>query len=68
MALIIYLITVFILSVPLVMFLSNFGFGTGNGLEYDIESMATSTSIIGGIILGIHYLNERQKKKLTKKN
>ena len=59
----IYLISVFVLSVPLVMVLGNYGYGTGEGLGYDIGSMVFTSAIIGGAILAVYYGYKREQRK-----
>ena len=56
----IYLIGVAVIPLIIV----SFGFGTGRGLAYDIESGVASTALIGGIVLGIYYgISKGLKKK-----
>ena len=59
----IYLIGVGLVGFPGVLLLRQFGFETGMGLSYDIESALAETAIIGGIILLIYYAIRRVKKK-----
>jgi phosphotransferase system glucose/maltose/N-acetylglucosamine-specific IIC component len=59
----IYLICVVILSFPVVIVLGNFGYGTGEGLDYDMGSMTFTTATIGGAILAVYYGYKREKRK-----
>jgi len=64
----IYLIGVFVVSVPLVIVLGYYGYGTGEGLGYDMESMLFTAGVIGGGIIAVYYGYKReQRKKLGSK-
>ena len=62
----IYLIGISVLSFPVVMILYSSGYGTDQGLGYDIGSMLGQTSIIGGIVLGLYYLTKYLKREERK--
>jgi len=54
------------LSVPFTILFTSYGYGTGEGISYDIGSMMGSVAFIGGLFLGFYYLikiSMRHRKK-----
>jgi len=60
-----YLIGVFVVGFPGTLLLVNFGYGTREGIYYDMASMFVTAVIVGGFILVIYYA---VKSSRTKKN
>ncbi len=59
----VYLIGVFIVGFPGTLLLVNFGYGTGEGISYDMGSMLVTSVIVGGFILVIYYTVKSSRKK-----
>lgn len=59
----IYPIGVFVVSVPLVIVLGYYGYGTGEGFYYDMGSMLATSAIIGGGIIAVYYGYKREQRK-----
>ncbi len=59
----VYLIGVFIVSFPGTLLLVNFGYGTSEGIYYDMGSMLVTSVIVGGFILVIYYTVKSIRKK-----
>jgi len=62
----IYLICI-ALSVPFTILFTSYGYGTGEGIYYDIGSMMGSVAFIGGLILGFYYLIKISLKRRIKR-
>ena len=64
----VYLIGVFVLSLPFVIILNSFGYGTSDALGYDIGRVLVESSVIGGAILVFYYLiRSKYKAKVETK-
>lgn len=63
----IYLASALTIPFPFVLILNNYGFsGTGEGLAYDIGTVAGQSLLIGGAILGLYYALKSTNKKIKK--
>ena len=63
----IYLISVFVLSFPVIWVLDGLGHNMGRALGYNIEGAIITTGIIGGIITGIYYVTKWSMKERKEK-
>ena len=63
----IYLISVLVISFPVILILNGLGHESGNGLGYDMESAVVTTGVIGGIITGIYYVTKWSMKERKEK-
>lgn len=63
----IYVISILVISFPLIAVLNAFGFESGEGLGYDMGSAVFTTGIIGGIITGIYYVTKWSMKERKEK-
>ncbi len=59
----VYLIGVFVVGFPGTLLLVNFGYGTSEGIYYDMGSMLATSVIVGGFILVIYYTIKSSRKK-----
>ncbi len=59
----VYLIVVFVVGFPGTLLLVNLGYGTGEGISYDMGSMFGTSVIVGGGILLIYYAIKSSRKK-----
>ncbi len=59
----VYLIGVFVVGFLGTLLLVNFGYGTSEGIYYDMGSMLATSVIVGGFILVIYYTIKSSRKK-----